>query len=323
MPVPLQFTSSVLHSAITILHSLLIIALTVGTLNAASADRAIWMWEEPSYRMVEDRSFATESAAFLRSKKIGTVYLYADAFKGRNLIETNPGAYRLLIRQLHRNGLHVYALLGSAYLHTEEYVLPERRTAAVSMLQRVLTYNAAASRAERFDGINLDIEPHILDQWSSQKEKLLEQFLDLGETFMSLKRASGQSLAIGPAIPFWLDGIELEWKGQKKPVSEHVIDTYDYVALMAYRDRAEGHDGIVYHSVDEMIYAEKVHKRVVVGVDIGPGEPQKISFDHLTEKDLERELGLAGQAFRDKKSFGGFVLHHFETYRKWLARAGG
>lgn len=303
-------------------HGFLILSLVLwaSAATAAAENRAIWMWEKDSYRMVEDRSFAHDSASFLKHRKVSTLYLYADSYGGRTLIESDAAGYRRLLRELHGRGIKTYALLGSAYLHTEAYVLPERRAAAMTMLQRVLTYNAAAPPAERFDGVNLDIEPHILDQWSSRKEQLLEQFLDLGLAFMSLKRASGQSLAIGPAIPFWLDGIELEWRGKKKPVSEHVIDIYDYVALMAYRDKAEGHDGILYHSASEIDYADKVNKRVVVGVDITPGEPLKLSFDHLTEKDLERELSLGDKALRGRKAFGGFVLHHFSAYRRWLAR---
>jgi len=286
----------------------------------AAAPRAIWMWEEDSYAMVENDSSAQDAAAFLRSKNISTIYLYADAYRDRNLIASHPEAYRRLITGLHRQGIKVYALLGSAYLHTEEYVLPNRREAALAMFQRVLTFNTEGRAEERFDGVNLDIEPHILDQWSSQKEQLLKQFLELGRAFMDLKRSSSLTLAVGPAIPFWLDGIDLEWNGHTKSVSEHVFDIYDYAALMDYRDHAEGSDGIITHALDEMGQAGRTHKRLVIGVDITPGELAKLSFAHLTEPDLERELKLTENAFQKTPAFGGFALHHYHAYRTWVER---
>jgi hypothetical protein len=288
---------------------------------AAAPERAIWTWEQASYAMVRDPVAGKDAIAFLRAKHIRTLYLYADAYGGENLLAAQPGLYRQFISRLHQRGMHAYALLGSAYLHTEAYVLPEHRAEALAMLQRVLAYNAAAGSAERFDGVNLDIEPHILDQWPEQKMQLLRQFLDLGAALMELKQTSGQPLAVGPAIPFWLDGIELDWHGTTRPVSEHVLDIYDYAALMDYRDHALGRDGIVSNAADEMASAERMRKRLVIGVDVTADDIQKVSFDHLAEADLERELALAARAFRHNRAFAGFAIHHFRGYQQWLARA--
>ncbi len=288
---------------------------------AAPAERAIWTWEADSYALLESLAETDAAIAFLRAKRIRTIYLYADAFQGRNLIDCRPELYRQLIRRLHRRGFRVYALLGSAYLHTEEYILPGQRQDALAMFQRVLDYNAAAKPDERFDGVNLDIEPHILAQWSTQKLQLLGQFLDMGDALMALKRKSGQSLQVGPAIPFWLDGIELQWRGRNQAVSEHVLDIYDYVALMDYRDHAEGRDGIISHALDELKSANSRQRKVVIGVEVTPNEIQKVSFNHLAESDLERELALAEKALRAQPAFAGFAIHHYRGYRKWLDRS--
>ena len=290
---------------------------------AAATERAIWTWEQASYDMVQDPVAGSAAIAFLQSKRIRTVYLYADAFNGQNLLLSQPTRYRSFIARLHRRGLRAYALLGSAYLHTEEYVLPERRAVALAMFRRVLDYNAAVARDERFDGVNLDIEPHILDEWPEKKLRLLQQSLDLGQALMDLKRASGQSLAVGPAMPFWLDGIQLEWHGVTKPASEHLLDVYDYAALMDYRDHAQGRDGIISNAVDEMAYADRHNKRLVIGIDVTPDEIQKVSFDHLSERDLERELSLTAQAFRGRRAFAGFAIHHLRGYQAWLSRPAG
>ncbi len=303
-------------------HLLACVALATGA-HAAAADgpaapRAIWTWEEDSYAMLQQPAQAGRAIAFLRAKSVDTVFLYADALQGRNLIVSDPALYRRLLRRMHASGLKVYALLGSGYLHTERYVLPQHHAQAQAMLQRVLDYNRTAAPEERFDGVNVDIEPHILDAWSTRRMELLAGFLDMSELLMRTVRASGQALPVGPAIPFWLDGIELEWKGKRKPVSQHTQDTYDYVALMDYRDRAEGGDGIVSHAMDELHYGGAIGRKVMIGVETLPNAIRKVSFHHLTEADMERELGKTRAAVGAMPAYGGFVVHHYGSYRRWL-----
>lgn len=298
----------------------LLLALADPAAAASRAARAVWTWEATSYELVQDPAAASDAIRFAHDQGIDTLYLYADAYGGRELLQGDAAAYRTLLRRLHGAGLRVYALLGSAHLHTEAYVLPEHRAEAMSMFGRVLDFNAAAAADERFDGINLDIEPHILDAWDGHRLELLAGYLDLSEAFMEQKRLSGLSLDVGPAIPFWWDGIEVEWHGRTRSVAEHTLALYDYAALMDYRDHALGADGIVSHAQDEMQMAERLGKRVVIGVDIGPGDPKKLSFDHLAPADLERELALTEYAFAGSPAFAGFALHHFSVYRDWLRR---
>jgi hypothetical protein len=219
---------------------------------------------------------------------------------------------------MHAAGLKVYALLGSGYLHTERYVLPRHRDEAVAMLQRVLDYNAQAAAEERFDGINLDIEPHILAEWSTRRMELLANFIEMSDALMRVKAQSGQTLPMGPAIPFWLDGIQLEWQGRRKPVSQHVQDIYDYVALMDYRDHAIGADGLVSHAMDELNYGEAIGRPVLIGIETSPNEIRKVSFHHLGEADMERELAAASRSVGRMRAFGGYVIHHYAAYRRWL-----
>jgi len=294
--------------------------LAIGSAHAAepAGPRAIWTWEGESYAMLDEEGAAAQGIAFLKAKAIGTIYLYADAYRGRNLIASNPERYRRLLRRMHASGLKVYALLGSGYLNTERYVLPRHREEAVAMLKRVLDYNRAAALNERFDGINLDIEPHILAEWSTRKMELLANFVEMSDALMQVKRASGQDLPMGPAIPFWLDGIQLDWKGQRKPVSQHVQNIYDFVALMDYRDHADGGDGLVSHAMDELAYGEAIGRPVLIGIETMPNALKKVSFNHLGEADLERELAATSRSVGRMRSFGGYVVHHYAAYRRWL-----
>lgn len=304
-----------------VLRGLAIVALALfaSVAMAGPSSRAVWTWERESYAMLESRAAAEAAFVFLRGKRVDTIYLYADAFDGRNLLADQPQRYRSFIAQAHERGFRVYALLGSAYLHTERYILPGERKAAAAMLKRVLDYNASAAAEERFDGANLDIEPHLLDEWNdASRENLLRDFLDVSAAWMAMKKASGQTLAIGPAMPFWFDGILVQWRGRTRPASEHFADVYDYVALMDYRDHADGRDGIIAHAAREMEYAEKIGKHVVIGLELTPNELKKVTFNHRREADLAREMAATEKAYGKSKAFDGFALHHYRGYREWV-----
>ena len=296
-------------------------ALLIARLVAAAADtpRAVWVWEEDSYRLLDDETFRNDTMAFLRSQRVSTLYLYADEFRGRNVLVQEPDRYRRLITALHGSEFRVYALLGSAPLRTQEYILPEKRAAAVKMFGDVLAYDAASDPAARFDGLNLDIEPYLLDDWSGQKPLRARQYLDLGAEFMRMKKAAGATLAVGPAIPFWFDGIEVEWNGATRPLSAHTQDLYDYVAIMDYRNFAEGRDGIIAHARDEIDHANAAGREVVIGVETLDTTPPKITFFGKTIADLDAQLALVVRAFGADPSFAGFAIHHLAPYRALVA----
>lgn len=288
---------------------------------AHAAGRAVWVWEPEAFAMLEDRRVALEAIDFLRSKGVDALYIYADSYKGRSHIVKKPKLYRALIRRLGKRGIRAYALLGSWHLRTHEYVLPGRHAEAVAMLDRVLAYNAASKPAERFSGVNIDIEPHMLEEWDGDRDGLLLNFLDLGRALMEAKRKSGSGIPVGPAVPFWLDRIELEWEGEKKPVSEHVLDIYDTAVLMNYRDKAEGGDGMIAHAASELAYAAELGKPLAIGVEVTPNELDKVTFHGKTEEYMEKELAKAEAVFSASPAFDGFVVHHYESYRV-LARGG-
>lgn len=287
---------------------------------AATPGRAVWIWEADSYGMLENEATASEAIDFLRSEGFDTAYLYADAWEGRNLIDSDPGAYRALIAAMHRRGVKVHALLGSWYLSTHDYVLPGRRADALAMIDRVLAYNATAAADERFDGIGLDIEPHVLDDWDVRRDELLADFLDLSAALRDRVDASPGAVPLGAAIPFWLDGIALEWRGRRDAVSAHAIGLYDYVALMDYRNRAGGGDGIVAHAETEMAQAAAAGRQVVIGLEVAPNELAKVTFDALRPPDLAREMDATSRAFAGNPAFAGFAVHHYGAYRRWVMR---
>jgi len=285
--------------------------------SAVAAPRAVWIWEEDAVRMLDKDEAQREVLTFLELQHISTIYLYADEFNGRNILVNEPKKYRMLIASAHARGFQVFALLGSAYLRTQEYILQEKRRAAKRMFGAVLDFNRGTPDASsRFDGVNIDIEPYLLDDWATGRPVRGRQYLDLSAEFMRMKTAAGSSLLVGPAMPFWFDGIEdVEWKGQRRKLNEFVQDIYDYVAIMDYRNVAEGSDGIVSHAQDELDYADRINKKVMIGVETLQSTPAKVTFFGKGNKYFEEQLALAESAMTQHRSFGGFVVHHLRPYR--------
>ncbi len=282
---------------------------------AAAIPRAVWVWEADTFQLLDGEDRWNRTFTFLARWNLTTVYLYADAYRGRNIIRDEPEKYRRLVAALHGRGFKVYALLGSMYLKTEEYILPERRSVAMRMLENVLRYNAGSNTVERFDGINIDIEPYLLDDWRANRTLRAAQYLDLAAEFMRLKREAGETLAVGPAMPFWFDGIDdIAWRGERQRLSDHVQDIYDYVAIMDYRNFARGSDSIVSHAKDELVYADRIGKTVVIGVETLRTEPRKVTFYGMSRAAMEAQLKIAETEFSSHPSFSGFAIHHLGSY---------
>jgi hypothetical protein len=103
-------------------------------------------------------------------------------------------------------------------------------------------------------------------------------------------------------------------------VSEHVIDLFDYVALMDYRHKAEGSDSILSHAASEIAYADRVGKKVVIGLEVSPNDLEKVTFDKAGPKVFEQALLTVENALHDDPSFAGFAIHHYRRYRNWIER---
>ena len=297
--------------------SVILAVLFAGSAAAAAAiHRAVWVWETDTFQLLDREDRWNETFTFLARWKFNTVYLYADKYQGRNIIGDEPEKYRRLIAALHGRGCKVYALLGSMYLRTQEYILPERRAVAVRMFENVLRYNAGSDAGEPFDGINIDIEPYLLDDWRANRTLRATQYLDLAAEFMRLKRGAGGTLAVGPAMPFWFDGIDdIMWRGKRQRLSDHVQDIYDYVAIMDYRNFAQGSDGIIAHATDEIEYADRTGKTVVIGVETQRTEPRKVTFYGMGYAAMDEQLRIAETEFSSHPSFSGFAIHHIGSYR--------
>jgi hypothetical protein len=86
----------------------------------------------------------------------------------------------------------------------------------------------------------------------------------------------------GVDIPFWYEHSPgaFSWRGRTKPVSHHLIDLTDYVSVMDYRTSAIGADGTIAHALDEVAYARRQGKQVLIALETGPLPDETIHVFH-------------------------------------------
>ncbi|NNK48926.1 MAG: hypothetical protein HKP01_08650 [Gemmatimonadetes bacterium] len=245
------------------------------TKRAAVVDvspRATWIWN--TRELLDDPAKRDGLLGFFAENGFDTVFLQLVSAPGGSLpageIDPDPGLRDLLTR-LHASGVRVYALDGF-----KRYALPEYHPAILATIRNVARYNAESAESERFYGVRYDIEPYLLPGFHGPRQgEILGGYLDILARGANLAREGG--LRFGADIPFWYDApdektfepVTTSFRGVEKPVSEHVIDLVDDIAIMDYRTAAYGADGVIRHAEGELRYADLVGKQAYVALETG------------------------------------------------------
>jgi len=237
--------------------------------------------------------------------------LYLSAYDLRSPMDDR---YRQFNRLAHQQGISVHALAGDP-----RWGKPQYHHIPLDWVQEVLRFNSTSSGPERFDGIHTDVEVYLLTKtWKEQPQILLGGYLDLNAKIA--QQILGRSVAFGVDIPFWFDddtSYRILWNGAVKAPTQHVLDTVDTVTVMAYRNFAEGDDGTLHLVSLEMDYADRIGKPVVIGQETQQNlYPDYVTFGGTSCSVLYREMGKIRNTVGGRASFGGFALHHYESYRK-------
>lgn len=301
-------------------------------------DRAMWIWEKAAYNLFLNpgsksalKAFAEDTTTF-DSDPITTFYIGVFPYGGVDILEEYPDKVRDFVSWAHDNGYQVQACIAGGTTPPYMGALAPYHEYAVREIEKVINYNIAATPAERFDGVNVDIEPYILPEFNAEKPTVQLQYLDVLQKMIDRRNAAGIDLPFGPAIPRWFDSSEgakeITWNGETKWLSEHVQDLSDYISIMDYRDVADGGVGIIAQAQGELSYANMIGKpnSVVIGVETldiaSSGDPETITFREEGRTYMEAELDKVYAAFQSDPAFAGIAMHHYDSIR-WLPSTWG
>jgi hypothetical protein len=207
-------------------------------------------------------------------------------------------------------------------------------------------YNARARPNERLRGVQLDIEPYVLEDWLTDPDGIVVYLTALHGIVKTYRRVlvqpSSRGLQLGFAIPFWLDGREeapsaVRFQRQLKPAAHHIVDmiwdlSTAYLVVMSYRDEAGGDNGSIAHARDELDYAARRWAKcgLLVAQQYGPPVPenedpeplQHTTFYRQPKEDFWRAAAAIVAAFRGYRQFRGLALDGVDDYRAAPDRAG-
>ncbi|HEY4643476.1 MAG TPA: hypothetical protein VIH68_02020 [Bacteroidota bacterium] len=263
----------------------LLLSVLAAQLAAASPREALWVWNTDQ---LVARPDLRDTLLLVRdSLKVRDVFLYLPhrfVFKGDSLscLFQQEDSLIATVRWASEHGFRVYALAGEP-----EWSLPSYRRYAEAFVRAVLDLNRRPPDA-LFSGIHLDVEPYLLIQFASPvlRTRLYESIVQLHKHLAGLVHAD-PVLEYGADVPFWMiDSVRVD--GRIATVAELILRSADHVAVLVYRDHAEGPNGIVELAARHVVMAEKLGKRIYLGI-----ETQELRF-----QEFRFILGRSEQDFR-------------------------
>lgn len=283
--------------------------------------RPLWLWDSP--KVLLDAGARRELFAFCACQGIDGLWMQVALERERAADGTpvlqHAAAWRTLLREAHAAGLTVEALEGAPI-----YALKPHHGEALAVVDAVIAFSKAATDRDGFDGLHFDIEPHGLYRWRfpESRERMAAGLVEV--SLESARRLRAAGLRFGVALPFWLQVTD-EQTGEplgvvtlekhRQSAAHHLIGRLDYVAIMSYRDRTTGPNGVVAIAADLLSYAAAPGKaRVYLGLETA-ADSERVWF--VTGEARERTLAKMRARGEDPD-----LLDPIEGFRRSIADDG-
>lgn len=240
---------------------------------------------------------------FAKEKNINLLYTRLDRTQDYEV-------YNQFVEKAHEAGIEVHAMGGHP-----NWALEKGEKRLKMFTDYVTNYNKVVPPRQQFDGIHLDIEPYVLKNWDGEEQDVLSTWKQNIELFVNeVKKKS--DLETSADLAFWLDKHDAPGEGDTS-FSKWFIDTLDHTTIMAFRDVAEGSNGIIDVANKELSFAEELDKELVVSVEMKENQNvPHISFHEEGQEVMEEELDIVEDQLTDSPSYHGNAVHAYEYWGK-------
>ncbi|GAB6928546.1 hypothetical protein JCM10914A_25290 [Paenibacillus sp. JCM 10914] len=264
-----------------------------GPAEAKSSQKATWFWETP---LIKDST--PEILEFANSQGINVFYLQMNR-------DVRPEYYRDFIRKAGRQGIEVHVLGGAP-----NWALESERHRLETFIEWTAEYQAAAAPNERFTGIHVDIEPHVLGEWRTNYDSVVRQWQN--NVRYLVDGARSLNLPIASDMTFWLHTYKLP--DQSASLSSWMIQQFDQIVIMAYRDSAQQ----IYNlAAAELAEADKYGKEALIAVETkSSNEGNYVTFYEEGTAFMEQELGKVNKLAAKHASFSGIAIHEYRAWKE-------
>jgi hypothetical protein len=270
---------------------------------------AVWVWDNPSSLTGKKLD---ELLDFSQENNISTIYLNIEEYiniyesKDKNFDNFDKSIDDIL-RKTNEKNIKVHALSGSAdwHLDSHSYIPP-------IMLDYVNDYNR--THEVKFDGFQFDIEFYNQEEFKGNEAEQTKMFLDLIESFQ--QKAPNN---FGLAIPYWLSDREYTGKSLQTELFE-ILSEFEspYVAVMAYRNKADGKNGTI--EISENILEETQNDfpniNVIIGQETTKIDEKNATYFGMPKSQFTAELLKIDEKYKAYNSYKGIAVHDIKGFRE-------
>jgi len=267
--------------------------------TSAKIPKGTWIWDS---RMIEKDQ--DQMLAFARDHDVTAIYLQFNRDVALN-------AYADFIRSANEKGIRVEALAGRP-----DWARKSNQDQIKTFIAWTLQYNESAELEERFDGLHFDIEPYLLSEWNANNKIILEEWIH--NLRMIEQETSGSGLKITLDVPFWLPNLKVP--DTEYSFSAWLLDKFDCLVIMDYRNYALGKNGIVDNAHAMVREASARNKQAIVAVETAKSsEGDHVSFYSKSVDFMKHELQTAHQELSRYAGYAGMAIH---DYKSWVSMVG-
>lgn len=281
------------YGILAVLIGLLLLILFLPHTEKVNQNKATWLWDASLIR-----SEPEEIVTFSVNHGITTIFLQIQQ-------DVQEEEYRRFISAASREGIQVHALDGHP-----EWAYENGREEGLKLLSWLEAYNRAASPEERFQGVQLDVEPYVLKRWDREQAQVVKEWSANMEAWV--QEAERIALPLSAAVPFWLDSVPGPEGNPDGSFSRWMIKRTDSIAIMAYRDSGEQMYEL---SKEELKQADELGKSVWIGMELAhTDEGEHLTFYAKSRGEMEDEAERAASLGSEHPSFAGIAVHHYQAW---------
>ncbi len=191
---------------------------------------------------------------------------------------------------------------------------------AFAIVNYVKNFNA--ERQNKFRGFQYDVEPYLLEAYATDPAMVLKDFIALVD---KTKNFLGESdLKFSVVVPDFYDEKDgftpkFSYNGKKTSVFKHLLQILDEragssVIIMSYRSFADGYDGSIEVSQNEMQTGKSYETKIIIAQEVGDVPPPYITFHRTSKEYLNRQIVRINDTFAPYANFGGIAIHYVNAY---------
>ncbi|RXZ82076.1 hypothetical protein EBB07_12145 [Paenibacillaceae bacterium] len=259
--------------------------------------KATWIWETTN--LTEDKD---DMLAFAQAQGINVIFLHID----RKSSDFEP--YRAFVEEAHGLGIEVEALGGDP-----TWGLARHQQEVESFVAWIEDYQRTMGERAAFDGIHVDIEPYLLKEWEADRDDVMRQWMENVE-YLVKQVKQGSDLRVSADLPFWLHKIDV---GDNGNAGAWMIEQFDRVVLMNYRNFAIGDNGIVTNALPMIREGTLAGKPVIIGLETAPtNEGEHVTFFGQSVGSLHQQMQLSHFVLRWHIGYAGFSIHDYKSWKE-------